>query len=57
MTLLLHGFLVLIASRVIGLWESGVVALVAVGIVGVSIYFGLARLPWIRAEEPSLAKE
>ena len=57
MTLLLHGLLVLIASRVIGLWESGVVALLAVGIVGLGVYFGLARLPWIKAEEPSLANE
>jgi len=56
-TLLLHGLLVLIASRVIGLWESGVVALAAVGIVGLGVYFGLARLPWIKAAEPSLANE
>jgi hypothetical protein len=57
MTLLLHGLLVLISSRVIGLWESGGVALVAIAIVGVVIYFSLALLPWIKAEEPSMAKE
>lgn len=57
MTLLLHGLLVLISSRVIGLWESGGVALMAIAIVGVVIYFSLALLPWIKAEEPSMAKE
>jgi hypothetical protein len=56
-TVLLHGLLVLVASRVIGLWESGGVALVAVAIVGVGIYFVLGLLPWIRADEPSMENE
>jgi hypothetical protein len=56
-TALLHGLLVLIASRVVGLWESGWVALVAVVIVGTASFFILGLLPWIKADDPSMAKE
>ena len=48
LTVLLHGFLVVVASRVIGLWESGAVALVAVAIVGVGMYFVLGLMPWMQ---------
>jgi len=52
LAVLLHAVLVLVASRVIGLWESGGLALLAVVILGAVAFFGLGRLPWIRAEHP-----
>jgi hypothetical protein len=54
LTVVMHAVLVLVASRVIGLWESGGLALIAVAIIGPGVYFGLGRLPWIKANEPSL---
>jgi len=56
-TVLLHGFLVLVASRVIGLWESAGLALVAVVVVFVAVYLVLGFLPLAKADQPSLAGE
>ncbi|MDP9493685.1 MAG: hypothetical protein M3P87_00460 [Actinomycetota bacterium] len=53
LTVALHAVLVLVASRVIGLWESGGLALIAVVILGAAVYFGLGRLPRIKAESIS----
>lgn len=52
-TVLLHGLLVLIASRIIGLWESGGVALLAVVVVGVAAYFVLGLMPLAKADADS----
>jgi hypothetical protein len=57
LTVLLHGLLVLVASRVIGLWESGPTALIAVLGVFVGVYVALGLLPSIRTERAALTSK
>lgn len=54
---LLHALLVLVASRMIGLWESGGLALVAVLVVGVGVYLALGLLPGVKTDEVTPARD
>jgi hypothetical protein len=56
-TVLLHAFLVLIASRVIGLWESAALALFAVAVLGIGTYLALGLLPILKRDQASLSRE
>ena len=56
-TVLLHGLLVLVSSRIIGLWESGGLALVAVMVLGVGVYLALRLLPLAKTRRASLTEE
>ncbi len=56
-TVLFHGLLVAVASRVIGLWESGGLALLAVAALFVVAYFALGLFPSLRRGRPSVAAE
>jgi hypothetical protein len=57
MTVLFHGLLVLVASRVIGLWESGSLALIAVIAGGLGVYFVVGLLPWVKGGQQTPVKE
>ncbi|MEX1125918.1 MAG: hypothetical protein WD895_01565 [Acidimicrobiia bacterium] len=57
LTVLLHAVLVLVASRIIGLWESAGLALVAATLVGVGVYLVLGLLPVAKADQASLTRD
>ncbi|HEY6628949.1 MAG TPA: hypothetical protein VI193_08195 [Acidimicrobiia bacterium] len=51
LTVLIHALMVVVASRVIGLWESGGLALLAVIVLFVGGYWLLSLLPSVRARK------
>jgi hypothetical protein len=53
-TVLVHALLVFVASRVIGIWESSGLAIVAVVTVGLGVYVALGVLPMAKTDQSEL---
>ena len=56
-TVLFHALLVVVVSRVIGLWESGALALLAVVVLFIGVYFALGLVPSLRRGQATTPAE